>query len=545
MEKTNAWNTFKDKFFNVHHYSTRRKFYNSAWSILLGILLVAIIISFFGYNPFQVIWSFIEDSNSLSYIFIPTLATFILAGLSIAICFKSGVFNIGVAGQMMSAGFITLVLIRYDISNSAQGMASHGTVVLSILASIAISTVVALLIGLLKAYLNVNEVVSSIMLNWIIFFMIRYFVGLFQNSSGNGFHLTTGELFGYGRTVGYVPYETLPGFYYIGSWLDSAWSWIIISFTIIITIIVWITIRFTKFGYKVNMVGLSPTAAEYSGTNKKHLILLTMAISGALSGLAGFVWYFSAEQGTIDISISSGPLYVGFNAIAISLIVFNNPIAVIFSSLIFSIVSVGSTTTTSYPVLPNEMIDIISGIFIYSSALAFIFTRFLPYQWARNFFILVRYSQYRKVYWKNYREFFIYHISWFEEKRSLWKLKRTNQEIWKNINKQMDIKQRDEIARLVGRNSKNSLKKLDSKNQILYFELLADIKKQREILLADEHYFDTYKIKMKRKERYSNWKQQFQKMKKSIINEHLNISEEKIVETTNEIIAKEKKKGSN
>lgn len=545
MEKTNAWNTFKDKFFNVHHYSTRRKFYNSAWSILLGILLVAIIISFFGYNPFQVLWSFIEDSNSLSYIFIPTLATFILAGLSIAICFKSGVFNIGVAGQMMSAGFITLVLIRYDISNNVQGMASHGTVVLSILASIAISTIVALLIGVLKAYLNVNEVVSSIMLNWIIFFMIRYFVGLFQNNAGEGFHLTTGELFGYGRTVGYVPYETLPGFYYIGSWLDSAWSWIIISFTIIITIIVWITIRFTKFGYKVNMVGLSPTAAEYSGTNKKHLILITMAISGALSGLAGFVWYFSAEQGTIDISISSGPLYVGFNAIAISLIVFNNPIAVIFPSLIFSIISVGSTTTTSYPVLPNEMIDIISGIFIYSSALAFIFTRFLPYQWTRNFFILVRYSQYRKVYWKNYHEFLIYHISWFEEKRNLRKLRKTNQEIWKNINKQMDIKQKDEIARLVGRNSKTSLKKLDSQNQILYFELLADIKKQREILLADEHYFDTYKIKMKRKERYFNWKQQFQKMKKSIINEHLNILEEKVVESTNEIIAKEKKKGNN
>lgn len=544
MEKTNVWYTFKEKFFNVHHYSTRRKFYNSAWSILLGIFLVAIIISFFGYNPFQVLWSFIEDSNSLSYIFIPTLATFILAGLSIAICFKSGVFNIGVAGQMMSAGFITLVLIRYDISVSG-GMASHGTVVLSILASIVISTVVALLIGVLKAYLNVNEVVSSIMLNWIIFFMIRYFVGLFQNSSGEGFHLTTGELFGYGRTVGYVPYETLPGFYYIGSWLDSAWSWIIISFTIIITIVVWITIRFTKFGYKVNMVGLSPTAAEYSGTNKKHLILITMAISGALSGLAGFVWYFSAEQGTIDISISSGPLYVGFNAIAISLIVFNNPIAVIFSSLIFSIISVGSTTTTSYPVLPNEMIDIISGIFIYSSALAFIFTRFLPYQWSRNFFILIRYSQYRKVYLKNYREFFIYHISWFEEKRNLWKLKRTNKEIWKNINKQMDIKQKDEIARLIGRNRKSSLKKLDSKNQILYFELLADIKKQREIFLADEHYFDTYKIKMKRKERYFNWKQEFQKMKKSIINEHLNISEEKLVETTNEIIAKERKEGNN
>lgn len=540
MEKvTSTWNSFKDKFFNTHHYSTRRKFYNSAWSILLGLIVVAMIIGFFGYNPFEVIWSFIIDANSLSYIFIPTLATFILAGLSIAISFKSGVFNIGVAGQMMSAGFITLVLIRNDVA--LNGMASHGTVVLSIFASIVVSTFVAFLIGALKAYLNVNEVVSSIMLNWIIFFLIRYIVGMNQNTSG--FHLTTGELFGYGRTIGYAPYDSIPGFYYIGSWLNSAWSWIIMIFTIVITIIIWITIRFTKLGYKINMVGLSPTAAQYSGTNKNHLLLLTMVISGALSGLAGFIWYFSAEQGTIDISISSGPLYIGFNAIAISLIVFNNPIAVIFSSFIFSIISVGSTTAISYPVLPNEMIDIISGIFIYSSALAFIFTRFVPFEWFRNFIILIRYSQYRKVYWKNYREFFIYHISWFSEKRNLWNLWRAHHGIWKNIEKQMDQKQKEETERLIGHNRKSSLKKLDSQNQVLYFEMLAQIKKEKEILLADEHYFDKYKIKMKRKDRYFNWKQEFQKMKQAIIKEHLKIPEEHVNLTTNEIIAKEKKEG--
>lgn len=535
---TSKWQSFKEKFFNTHHYSTRRKFYNSAWSILFGLIIVGMIIGFFGYNPFEVIWSFIEDANSLSYIFIPTLATFILVGLSVAISFKSGVFNIGVAGQMMSAGFITLVLIRNDVAHN--GIASHGTVVLSIFVSIIISTFVSFLIGLLKAYLNVNEVVSSIMLNWIIFFLIRYIVGMYQ--SGEGFYLTTGELYGYGRTIGYAPYDNIPGFYFINSWLNSAWSWIIISITIIITIVIWITIRFTKFGYKISMVGLSPTTADYSGINKKHLILSTMMISGALSGLAGFIWYFSAEQGTIDISISSGPLYIGFNAIAIALIVFNNPVAIIFSSLIFSIISVGSTTAISYPVLPNEMIDIISGIFIYSSALAFIFTRFVPFEWMRNFCILIRYDEYRKVYWKNYQEFFIYHFSWFNEKRNLWNLWRSHHGIWNNIKKQMDRKQKEAIEQLIG-NQKGSLKQLDDQKKIEYFELLAQMKKEKEILLAEEQYFDSYKIKSKRKNRYFSWKQEFQKLKTKIINEHLHIVEEKLNETTNEIIAKEKKEG--
>ena len=148
-----------NKMFNNHNYSTRRKIYNSMWSILLGLFITILIISFFGYNPFSVIVSFFQDAN-VSNIFIPTLVTFILAGLAIAVCFKAGIFNIGVAGQMMSAGFITLVLIRKDLATMTQ--TTHATVALSILLSIVISIAVSMIIGVLKAYLNVNEVVSSI-----------------------------------------------------------------------------------------------------------------------------------------------------------------------------------------------------------------------------------------------------------------------------------------------------------------------------------------------------------------------------------------------
>ncbi len=540
IQQTNLWSKFMNKLFDSHNYSTRRKIYNSIWSILLGLFITILIISFFGYNPFSVIFSFFQDAN-VSNIFIPTLVTFILAGLAIAICFKAGIFNIGVAGQMMSAGFITLVLIRKDLATMTQ--ITHATIILSILLSMVISVCISMIIGILKAYLNVNEVVSSIMLNWIVFFVIRYVVGLYQDPSlNNGFNLTTSELMGYGKTEGYIQFNQVPEFYFIDTWFKSGWSWLLIVGALLITIIIWTVIRFTKFGYKIQMVGLSSTAADYSGTNKKHLILSTMAISGVLSGLAGFVWYFSVQQGVIDISISSGPLYIGFNAIAISLIVFDNPIAIIFSSFIFSVISVGSQTATSFPALPNEMTDIISGIFIYSAALAFVFSKFLPYQWTKNFIILIRYPEYRKVYWRNWKEHLTYYtFSWFTEKKELWKLWKSNHGVWRDIHKHMKTKQREEERLLAQPNTKIIFKNLDKKKQIEYLDLISKLKKEKDILLAEEHYFDKYQIKAKRKEKLQSWKQEFNTLKVKLITKHKNVIQEKIEDSTKELAIKEQK----
>ncbi len=542
--KPNLWDRFTEKFFNSHNYSARRKFYNSLWSILLGFIITIIVISFFGYNPFDVFASFFEDSNN-NNIFIPTIVAFVFSGLAISICFKAGIFNIGVAGQMMASGFITLVILRKAILD--HGSASNGMVILSIFLSLAIGIGCALIIAALKAYLGLNEVVTSIMLNWVIFFLIRFITHENMGAEGSGDDfLTSITDWSQGLTSGYFPSYDVPSFYFIdfGSWYTSAWAWILIVLAVVSAIAIWVVIRFTKFGYKIKMVGLSQTAADYSGTNKKNLIMITMAISGLLSGFAGFVWYFSTQFGVIDINITSGPLFVGFNAVAISLIVFDNPIAILFSSFIFSIIYVGSQNTTSYPFLPKEMTDVISGIFIYSAALAFVFSKFLPYQWTRNFILLSKHKEYRERYWKNWGHWFAYHFAWFSEKQKLLKLWSNHHKSWREIDKYFKNKTID-FEKKLSKGHKFDFEKLSLEDQIIYLEFIAKLKKQKDIQLAEAHYFDKNNIRAQRKEKYSIWKQEYEGIKKNILDQYKKQKEEKIYDSTKELEAKEQQRLKN
>lgn len=536
----NAYEKFKDKFFNFHNYPARRKFYNSSWSILLGIIIMMLSIAIFQYNPFEVLLSFVENSNKNS-LFIPTIATYIFAALSIAICFKAGIFNIGVPGQMMISGFIMLVILKNQEVNN--GSITTENVFLAIFVGILTSIVCSLVLAVLKTYLRVNEVVASIMLNWIIFFIIRYIVGI---NVDTGLELSTTTDWSLNQTSSFLT----PSFFYIDSsaWTKSSWAWILIIISVLVSALLWVVIRFTKFGYKIKMVGLSKTASEYSGTNKNNLTLITLSISGLFSGIAGAIWYIGLN-GQMNISITSGPTLVGFNAIAISLIVFDNPIAIILSSVMFSIVSVGSNNLTLFfPLLPTEMTDVVSGIFIYSAALAFLFTKFVPFEWTRNFIILVRYKTYREKYWQNYKEFFIYHSSWFKEKKQLFSLWYDNHSAWSSIfKKYKEIQKKEEINIVENNtefrdNNKFKFNKLSNDEKIKYLDFLSKLKKERDIELAKENYFEKDKIKSIRIARYTNWKHLYLDMKTEIIKSHLHIVDEKLVDTTSEISSKEKER---
>lgn len=543
VNKTNLWDKFTSKFFNTHGYSTRRKFYNSLWSIFFGLLVLLVVIMVFGYNPFEVLISYFSDANK-SDKFIPTIAAFVFASLAIAISFKAGIFNIGISGQMMISGIITLYFLRSSIEKT--GAVNNSSILISILLSLIISIVASLLIGVLKAYLGVNEVVSSIMINWIIFFIIVYAV----KSNADGL-LTNSTLISQGKTEKFEGF--LPDFFYIeyAAWYTSPWSWTLIVLAVIAAIIIWGIIKFTKFGYKIKMVGLSQTASDYSGTNKKSLIMIIMTISGLLSGIAGFIWYFSVTFGEINVNITSGPLYVGFNAIAVSLIVFDNPIAILFSSILFSIISVGTTTASQFPGLPKEMVDVISGIFIYSAALAFVFSKFVPYEWTKNFITLVRYKKYREKYWTNWKEFFVYYLLFFNEKVKLFNLWKNHHKEWTKIKKEIIQKRKKTeviyFDKLKKENQESHVKKfnfkvLDNNNQIEYLNFLAKLKKEQDHLLAEQNYFERNKIKQYRKERYYSWRNNYNHLKKSILDEHYNIVEEELYDSTSELAAKERKR---
>ena len=534
-EKThnNAWAKFKNTFFNSYNYPSRRKFYDSGWSILLGCVLTIIVIACLGYNPMEVLY-WIGNNSINSNVLIPTIVSFLLASLSIAICFKAGIFNIGVSGNMMLSGFITLFIIRQDIQNF--GQSSIGSILLAILLSIVLGVFSSLIIGFLKTYLGLNEVVTSIMLNWIIFFLIRYFV--ITNSP----LLATSDDLSNELTSSYN-INQIPSFFYIeyGSWYTSGWTWVLITLGLFSSFFIWALIKYSKFGYKIRMLGLNPDASDYSGTNKKHLSLIVMIISGVLSALAGFIWYFSTQQGQLNISITMGPLYVGFTAIAISLIVFDNPIAIIFSSILFSFVSVGSKNLMAFPEFPTEMIDIISGIFIYSAAFSILFSRFLPYQWTRNFVVLVRYKDYRMNYWKNWSAYIKYINGFYLEKKELFLLWKQHHKDWRQI--RQDTKNKIKIEENnMSQDNKFVFKKLDNEDQIKYLSKLSEFKKQQNILLNDKKYFERISIKSKRKNELLSWKNYYKDLKTNILNKHFGILVKSINDTT-EIINLNTKEG--
>jgi simple sugar transport system permease protein len=126
--------------------------------LLFGVLASILIIGVTGNNPFEVFELIFKDAVAQDVRFITTTVVFIIATLGTALCFKSGIFNIGVSGQMMAGGITSILILKLVGING-------GTIVLSIIMSMISGALVAFVVGILKSYLKVNEVVSTILLN--------------------------------------------------------------------------------------------------------------------------------------------------------------------------------------------------------------------------------------------------------------------------------------------------------------------------------------------------------------------------------------------
>ncbi|MGL5205060.1 MAG: ABC transporter permease subunit, partial [Metamycoplasmataceae bacterium] len=146
----------------------RRRLYNSLWALLIGLIVSILIISFTGNNPFEV-FGFIFNEAIENSRFVVTTVVFIVATIGTALCFKSGIFNIGISGQMMAGGMSSVLILKLIGINEA-------TIIFAVLAAIASGILVSITAGILKAFLNVDEVVSTILLNWTVFFVIKFII---------------------------------------------------------------------------------------------------------------------------------------------------------------------------------------------------------------------------------------------------------------------------------------------------------------------------------------------------------------------------------
>jgi simple sugar transport system permease protein len=261
-----------------------------------------------------------------------TTTTLILTGLAVAFAFRCGLFNIGGQGQW-AVGSIVAVWV----ASSFTGMSAVPHILLAIVLASLAGAALASVAGILKATVGAHEVITTIMLNWIVFWSAGYLFG------------ETGPL--HSSSQEFVPVSNdiasnthLPVF-----WGSKVLQGLDIGFFIAVGMLVvfWLVLNRTTLGYEVRAVGFNPSAAEYAGISVRRSIFLAMAISGLFAGLAGAVdvlgWQF--RVGVDDVQGST----VGFIGIAVALLGRNRAPGIFFSALLFGALINGTSTRNLDP----------------------------------------------------------------------------------------------------------------------------------------------------------------------------------------------------
>jgi len=377
MSKKNNKPSF---FVNLYNKDATRSLLSSLISVAIGLLagfIIMLVISFI--NPD------ISIGNALSGLgrllkgpFASTISKYVLSnvgntifyavpliftGLSVAIAYKTGLFNIGAAGQYVMGTMGALLVGLYIQTNTR--VAGIFVWLLALLAGMIMGALWGVLSGLLKAFFNINEVIVCIMTNWIAANLATW---IFSNQSAiiskentkGSYLIKTIESGNYTPKLGLD--KLFPG-----SYIDIG-----IIIAIIFAILIYILLNKTTLGYELKACGANRNASRYAGLNEKRNIILSMAIAGGLAGLGASLYYLNPGIEYNFVSQYSALPSYGFNGIASAFLANCNPIGVIISSLFIRYLNQGGEYLTS--VGYNRYIaDIIIAVIIYSAG----FTRFV------------------------------------------------------------------------------------------------------------------------------------------------------------------------
>lgn len=272
-----------------------------------------------------------------------------MTGLAVGFAFKMGLFNIGASGQYTMGMFFALYVgFMFPMPPEIHWIAC-------ILAGMIGGMLWGIIPGIFKAFLNVNEVITSIMFNYIGMYLVDMWIR--------------------GNKTMYVPMMTrtaylpssaqLPSLGVKGSNVNVS-----IYIAIALALILFIVLNMTTFGYELKATGYNKHASKYAGMNGTRNIIYTMAIAGGLAGLGG-AFFILAPAAIKGSSMTYEPINViaanGFNGIAVALLGNSSPLGIIFSALFISHIQRGGTLTSLYGYKP-EIIDIVIAVIIYFSA---------------------------------------------------------------------------------------------------------------------------------------------------------------------------------
>ena len=287
-------------------------------------------------------------------------APLIMTGLSVAFAFKTGLFNIGAAGQYTVGAYFAMysaIVLKLPwwacLLASALGGAIWGAIP-----------------GAFKAFLNVNEVITSIMFNWIGLYAVNTLI--YQGGTGAMYNTNTTKTYTIKQAS---PESLLPAFniqvggkdYFGALFLPTIGIFVAIG----IAVLIWVVLNKTTFGYELKACGHNKNAAQYAGINDKKNIILSMTIAGALAGLGAGLFFLSGSKEWEPLVSTALPA-AGFNGISVALLASSNPIGCIFSALFIAHITVGGGFMDA-SIFPSEVSDIISGVVIYLCAFSLLF----------------------------------------------------------------------------------------------------------------------------------------------------------------------------
>ena len=299
----------------------------------------------FGFNPVNI--------GNLFFRATPVIMT----GLSVAVAFKTGLFNIGAPGQYLLGTAASLFVALSVPSNKIPVTLIW---LLAFISSMLAGALWGAIPGILKARFNINEVLSCIMTNWIAANVVTAF---FRNSSLRN----TSE----SGKIGYVMPAVKNGVsttklglnaLFPGSQVNAG-----IIIAVIAAVIIYILITKTTIGYELKTCGNNKNAAKYAGIKDKRNIILSMALSGALSSMGAALYYLSGNTEFFWSTYQNLPAE-GFNGIPIALLAANNPLGVIFTGIFMSALSIAGQQLKNLTAFNEHISDIIISIIVYLSA---------------------------------------------------------------------------------------------------------------------------------------------------------------------------------
>ena len=321
-----------------------------AWLIRIGAVLAALIICavvtmlLTGENPFSVYATMFEGAFGTGrkiWKLLQNLAMLLCVSLALTPAFKMRFWNIGGEGQVLIGGLATaacMILLGGKLPNGL-------LIIVMLVASILAGAIWALIPAIFKANFNTNETLFTLMMNYVAIQIVSYFCMYWENPKGSG-------------KIGVINGNSMQG------WLPTIGDYdylLNILSVLVLTVAMYIYLKYSKHGYELSVVGESENTAKYIGINVKKVILRTMFVSGAVCGIAGFLLVGGTDH-TISSSTAGNR---GFTAIMVSWLAKFNPIYMILTSFLLIFLSAGASQISMVFNLNESFSDIITGIILF------------------------------------------------------------------------------------------------------------------------------------------------------------------------------------